>query len=253
MNAVERQKKIEDYVNVHNEADFSHIRNLFPDVSEMTIRRDMEFLSKNNRIIRVLGGAKSVSYLVRSSEDAFMQRSTSHEAEKQLIARKALQLIEPGSTIFLGSGSTANELARIFPNGNYTIVTTGMNCAIELSSLSMASVLMLGGAVNKNSFCVNGSLATSMLETMSFDLAFLGVSGYAPGHGFCTSVVEDYVLRQRIISQSDTTAILMDSSKVGRKSIYTFAGTGDVEYVISDENLDPETITELTTAGITVL
>jgi len=253
MNAIERQKIIEDYVNVHNEADFYHIKSLFPDVSEMTIRRDMEFLSKNNRIIRVLGGAKSVCYLVRSSEDAFIQRSTSHMAEKQLISRKALQLIKPGSTIFLGSGSTAHELARIFPDGNYTIVTTGMNCAIELSSLSQASVLMLGGAVNKNSFCVNGSLAASMLEMMSFDLAFLGVSGFLPGHGFCTSVIEDYVIRQRIVAQSDCTAILMDSSKVGRKSIYIFAETGKVDYVISDDNLNVDTVNELSSEGITVL
>lgn len=253
MNVNERRNLLVEFINEHKEVDFASIRGFFPDISEMTIRRDLDYLNQHNRIVRVLGGAKSVGFLMHSSEDAFLERSISNVEEKQQIAVKAVKLLKPNSCIFLGSGSTANEFARVMPDGEYMIVTTGMNCAIELSTLKTATVVMLGGTVNKNSYCVNGSLAADMLDKMSFDLAFLGVSGYIPGKGFCTSVVEDYVLRRKIVERSSCNVILMDSGKIGRRSIYTFAHEREIDYLISDNKLDFSVQESLTNAGITVL
>ena len=253
MNAESRREQILDYINQHHEVSFTSIRELLPEVSEMTIRRDLEYLSQNNKIIRVLGGARSVGSLMRTSEDAYTQRSLVQAEGKAVIAKKALQLIEPDSTIFLGSGTTTYQLAKLIPNGTYYIITTCLNCAIELSALEDVSILMLGGCVNKNSYCVNGSIAAQMVENMRFNTAFLGVSGYFSGKGFATSVAEDYVLRQKIVERSDRTVILMDSSKVAPKGIYTFAPLESVDYVISDGKLPAETVDELTASGICVL
>lgn len=253
MNADARRKQILDYINQNKDVSFASIRELLPDVSEMTIRRDLEHLSQNNKIIRVLGGAKSVGSLLTTSEDAYTKRSLVQAESKAIIARKALDLIHPDSTIFLGSGTTTYQLAKLIPNGMYYIITTCLNCAIELSSLEDVSILMLGGSVNKNSYCVNGSIAAGMVENMRFNTAFLGVSGYFPGKGFATSVAEDYVLRQKIVERSDCTVILMDSSKAAPKGIYTFAPFDAVDYVISDGNLPQELLDEMTANGIKVL
>ena len=253
MNANDRREQILNFVNQNHDVSFASIRELLPDVSEMTIRRDLECLSRENKIIRVLGGAKSVGSLMITSEDAYAKRSHVQAESKAIIAQKALKLIQPDSTIFLGSGTTTYQLAKLIPNGMYYIITTCLNCAIELSSLEDVSILMLGGSVNKNSYCVNGSIAADMVENMRFNIAFLGVSGYFPGKGFATSVAEDYLLRQKIVERSDCTVILMDSTKVATKGIYTFAPTDAVDYVISDGKLSQEMIDELTANGVTIL
>jgi len=253
MNVHERREHILNFVNFNKEVSFLEIRELIPDVSEMTLRRDLDYLNQHNKIIRVLGGAKSVDYLTNTSENAFAKRSGECAEEKALIAKKAAQLLRPDTTIFLGSGTTAMQLAQQVPDGKYHIVTTGLNCAIELSSREDISVLMLGGSVNKNSYCVNGSIASQMLENMSFQTAFLGVSGFTSSQGFFTSVVEDYVLRQKIIERSECTVILMDSSKVNRKGIYNFAQLSDVDYVVSDGMLSQNVVDELTSNGVIVL
>ena len=236
MNADARREIIQEFVDQNHDVSFARIRDLFPNVSEMTIRRDLEHLSQSHKIIRVLGGARSVGSLLTTSEDAYTKRSLTHADGKKLIAQKARELVQPDSTIFLGSGTT-----------------TCLNCAIELSSREDVSILMLGGSINKNSYCVNGSIAAEMVENMRFNIAFLGVSGYFPGKGFATSVAEDYVLRQKIVERSDCTVILMDSSKASSRGIYTFAPLDAVSYVVSDGHLPQEMVDEVTASGVTVL
>ena len=253
MNANARREQILEFVNQQREVSFASIRDLFPDVSEMTVRRDLDYLDQAHQIIRVLGGARSVGSLLPTSEDAYTQRSLAHAEGKKLIAQKASRLIQPDSTIFLGSGTTTYQLAKLFPSGLNYVITTCLNCAIELSSREDLSILMLGGSINKNSYCVNGSIAAEMVENMRFNIAFLGVSGYFPGKGFATSVAEDYVLRQKIVERSDCTVILMDSSKAMSRGIYTFAPFEAVDYVISDGGLPQSMVDEVTASGITVL
>ena len=253
MNADARREIIQEFVDQNHDVSFARIRDLFPNVSEMTIRRDLEHLSQSHKIIRVLGGARSVGSLLTTSEDAYTKRSLTHADGKKLIAQKARELVQPDSTIFLGSGTTTFQLAKLFPNARNYVITTCLNCAIELSSREDVSILMLGGSINKNSYCVNGSIAAEMVENMRFNIAFLGVSGYFPGKGFATSVAEDYVLRQKIVERSDCTVILMDSSKAMSRGIYTFAPFESVDYVISDGGLPQSMIDEVTASGITVL
>ena len=255
MNAQTRREKIVQFVNANGEVSFSAIKSILPDVSDMTIRRDLDFLGQNNALIRVFGGAKSIDLFVGASEAAYAKRSIDHVASKEIIARKATSLIKNDSVIFLGSGTTTTELAKIVPNGRYYVVTTGLNCAIELSSRPDVSVIMVGGSVNKNSFCVNGTMASTMIEDMHFSLALLGTSGYLIGKGFTTSVAEDYMIRKQVVEQSDCTAILMDSSKYGKvgSNLLTFVKTGRVTYLVSDDDLPAKARDEMELNGVTVL
>ena len=219
----------------------------------MTIRRDMEFLGQNNKIVRVFGGAKSVNSLLSASEAVYAKRSIEQTESKEQIARKALQLIPQDSAVFIGSGTTTAQLSRIFPNGQYFITTTGLNCAIELSGLPDISLMILGGTVNKNSFSVNGSIADKMLSSMHFNVAFLGVRGYIPGRGFTTSVAEDFVLRQTIVKNSDCAVILMDSTKFGLSSACCICPPDGVDAVVTDDSLSPEQRAYFEQLGITVI
>lgn len=255
MNAEERREKIIRLVNRSGEVSFAEIKAILPDVSDMTVRRDMEYLGQCNKIVRVFGGAKSVDYLVGASEAGYAKRSIEQAEGKAQIARKAVQLLKEDTAVFLGSGTTTAQFAKVFPNGKYFVTTTGLNCAIDLSALSNVSLMMLGGSVNKNSFCVNGTIADKMIGDMHFNIAFLGVGGYLPGKGFTTSVIEDYILRQTIVRNSDTTVVLMDSKKFGRTGVstFTFAVPELIQYVVSDDELPTKAREELESHGITVL
>lgn len=255
MNAEERREKIVRLVNRSGEVSFAEIKAILPDVSDMTVRRDMEYLGQCNKIVRVFGGAKSVDYLVGASEAGYAKRSIEQAEGKAQIARKAVQLLKEDTAVFLGSGTTTAQFSKVFPNGKYFVTTTGLNCAIDLSALSNVSLMMLGGSVNKNSFCVNGTIADKMISDMHFNIAFLGVGGYLPGKGFTTSVIEDYILRQTIVKNSDTTVVLMDSKKFGRTGVstFTFAVPELIEYVVSDDELPAKAREELESHGITVL
>lgn len=255
MNAEERREKIIRLVNRSGEVSFAEIKAILPDVSDMTVRRDMEYLGQCNKIVRVFGGAKSVDYLVGASEAGYAKRSIEQAEGKAQIARKAVQLLKEDTAVFLGSGTTTAQFSKVFPNGKYFVTTTGLNCAIDLSALSNVSLMMLGGSVNKNSFCVNGTIADKMISDMHFNIAFLGVGGYLPGKGFTTSVIEDYILRQTIVKNSDTTVVLMDSKKFGRTGVstFTFAVPELIQYVVSDDELPAKAREELESHGITVL
>lgn len=255
MNAEERREAIVHLVNQNREMSFAEIKAALPEVSDMTVRRDLELLGQNNRIVRVFGGAKSVDFLVGATEAGYAKRSIEQADSKALIAQKAVALLQEDTAVFVGSGTTTAQFARVFPNGKYFVTTTGLNCAMELSALPDISLMMLGGSVNKNSFCVNGTIADKMIGDMHFNIAFLGVGGYLPGKGFTTSVIEDYILRQSIVKNSNMAAILMDSTKYGRSGVstFTFATPEMIHYVITDDKLPEKAREELMSHGITVL
>lgn len=253
MNAEQRREFIVNFVNENKQVHFNTIKEQLSDISEMTLRRDLEYLNKHNKIVRVLGGAKSIKCLINAAEPAYSIRSVENMENKALIAKKALTLIHPNTAIFLGSGTTVSQLAKIIPNGHYFIATTGSNCIADLSAIDGASILMLGGMVNKNSFSVYGSIPVEMLKSMNFSIAFLGVSGYIPGKGFCTSIAEDCIMLKQVISCSEKVAILMDSSKVGHSGFCTFATSSSVDYVVSDGGLDSAVVSELQEGGVSIL
>ena len=125
MNANDRREQILDFVNKNHDVSFAAIRELLPEVSEMTIRRDLECLSKDNKIIRVLGGAKSVGSLMITSEDAYVKRSNVQAKSKVIIAQKALKLITGVCAMEPRKGDQVS--AKTFRNyGSY-----GIRCSYE--------------------------------------------------------------------------------------------------------------------------
>ena len=110
-----RRNAIAELVNKHGTVSFAQIKEQFPQVSEMTLRTDLKALDAAKEIVRIHGGAKSVQ-LVIGTDDYLTRRAVRNIQSKQEIAKKAVQLVLPDTVIFLDSGSTTTELARIFPD-----------------------------------------------------------------------------------------------------------------------------------------
>ena len=139
-----RRNAIVELINEHGTVSFSQIKEMFSQVSEMTLRTDLKILDESKRIVRIHGGAKSVQVVV-GTDDYLSKRAVRNIPQKQKIAEKALSLLRPDTTIFVDSGSTTTLLARQFPNQSNLIYTTGLSCATEFSHLSRPTVMLPGG------------------------------------------------------------------------------------------------------------
>lgn len=253
MDAMEqRRNAIVDLVNQSGNISFAQLKKKFPQISEMTLRTDLKALDEAKRIVRVHGGAKSVDVVI-GTDDMLSRRQVRNIEAKQMITRKALEFIRKDTTIFLDSGSTTTMLASCIPDQSSLIYTNSLTCAAELGRLSNTSVYVLGGRMNRYSMSVCGIHTVQEVQRINFDQAFMGVTSYCDQTGFNCGVDEEAVLKKTIMHQAEQRIILMDSSKIGVKNTYSFCGLGDVDIIISDDNLPEEFKEDCRRHGIQVI
>lgn len=233
----ERRNELVRIINERGAVSFSQLKDLFPNVSEMTIRNDLKALDEKRLIVRVHGGAKSVDRII-GTDDIMDKRMVRNADKKREIAAKAVRMMLPGTTIYLDSGSTALELAKIFPDQSQLVVTSGLLGTLELSRRPSVKVFLLGGSLNSGSLSVSGASSCDKLRTMNFDVACIGVTGYMEDTGFTCGSDEESELKRVAISRADTKILLMDSSKVGISNPFTFATLDDIDVLVSDGGLD---------------
>lgn len=233
----QRRTQIVELVNRDGSVTFARLKEAFPKVSEMTLRTDLKALDQARRLIRVHGGAKSVTYVV-GTDDILSRRETRNPEAKEIIAKKAVELLRPNDVIFLDSGSTAMAFARHIPDESFLIFTTGIDCLGQLAQLKRAKVHILGGEINPASMCVTGVKPLLELQKIRFDVAILGTTGYTPQEGFTCGGESDAAIKAAAIRQSERTVMLMDSSKVGLTSTFSFAALEQLHTVVTDEDID---------------
>lgn len=209
----------------------------FPDVTSMTLRRDIEFFEKQGALIKVRGGARSMKFITATSDDGYDTRDKENNLSKMSIAAKAVSLIEPGHTYFIDSGTTAMRLAEVFPDEHLTVVTPGLNIAMELSKKSLPIVVLCGGITNRESISVTGQLAADFLANMTIDVAFLTPSGYSHTGGFTCGNFAESELKSFVAKKAHTVVMLMDASKIDKALPYTFCDLQDVDTLIIDRKV----------------
>ncbi|MEG2857266.1 MAG: DeoR/GlpR family DNA-binding transcription regulator [Clostridia bacterium] len=240
----ERRQKIDEYIQEKNEATLSQLKELVPGVSEMTIRRDLESLENDGRIVRVHGGAKSIKSISGFVEDVFSKRSAVNIKRKELIAHKAARLVIPESSIYIDSGSTTMALAMRISDVRLLITTNGLNVASELLRLEMPTAYLVGGELSRSSISLSGPQALKCVENMNFDTAFIAATAFSEQAGFTCGSVHDSALKRAVLARAKRRIILMDSTKVGSSMPHTFAHPNEIDTFVSDGEL-PENITRL--------
>lgn len=248
----QRRNAIVELVNREGSLSFVQLKEAFPSVSEMTLRTDLKALDQARRVVRVHGGVKSVEVVV-GTDDQFGRRTARNASEKQIIAEKAAALLRPNTTVFLDSGSTATAVARCVPDEPMLIFTSGLTCAIELARLEKPKVSIPGGTLNRFSHSVCGVRGIQELEGVHFDLLLLGVTSYSPETGFACGVEEEALLKQTVLNRAEHVAVLLDSSKIDRRSTFRICGLDEVDTVISDGRLPPEFLSACENADVKVL
>lgn len=245
-----RQDLILGYIERKHVVTIKELQGLCPDVSLMTIHRDLDALEKVGLVVKVRGGAKSVKHAVDPGFDVRIQENTDGKAE---IARKALRLIQPNSAVFLDASTTNLMLARILPDMNLNIVTTGPNIGMELCRLHNPVVTLCCGTINRKNMALSGQNTLEMLEKINIDMAFIGVSGCSVDAGFTCGTENDMLVKRMVIQKARTSVIMCDQTKLSRLMPYTFGKLEDVDYLISDIPLPENFVQAAREANVTLL
>ena len=252
MKLAERQSAIVQLVNERGTVSFTELQNHFPQVSGMTLRRDMEALDKRNELIRIHGGAKSINIMAQQNE-GYGKRVIQNVEQKQGIAKVAVSMLHPDMAVYIDSGTTALELSKAFPDEPFLIYTHGLHCAMELSRLEKPDLHLVGGRLSRLSLSIVGSNAVYCLDNINFDLVFLSAGGYTANRGFTCLGEEESYLRKAVIRRAEKVVMLMDSSKFGNVASYTLANLEDIDVLITDRGIDSRSLEEFRSHNIEVL
>ena len=245
-----RQEKMNRLIQERDTISIKELQALFPEVSLMTVHRDLSALEAAGFILKVRGGARRVRH---DRDLTFAFREQENLAGKTKIAEKAAALIRDESCIFIDSGTTCLALARLIPPTVRTVVTTGPNIALALARVAGPGVTLCPGNLNKENLTVSGHSTLQFLETINIDLAFIGVSGYAKGEGFTCGQESEMMVKRQAIKRARRTALLCDRTKFHRLMPFTFAAFADIDYLISDETPTEDFLQSAEAAGIAVL
>ncbi len=228
------------------------LEQMFPDVSSMTLRRDIEYFERLGDAIKVRGGARSMKFITNSLEDSFSKRLSENIYAKEKLARYAVSMIETGRSIFLDSGTTILRLAEMLPNDRVIVTTAGINIAMELIKKDMPVVNIVGGMLNRNSLSVSGSQTISFIEGINIDMAFVVPSGASPKGGLTCGNNIECELKKLVVKKAAKVVALMDSSKIDKSLPYTFSNFEDVDELVTDRALPGDLMEVVTGCGVKV-
>lgn len=234
---INRREIINAYIHDKGEARLKDLEKMFPDVSTMTLRRDLIYLENKGYIIRIRGGARSISHISGATEDIYSLRAASNMEAKIKIAKKAVEYMEPGRSVFLDSGTTMMCLAKILPNHDLSIMTSGPNIGLEIARHSKPSVTLIGGQLNKNNLCTSGINSLDFIKNINIDIAFMVASGFSLDSGFTCGNFNECELKKQVIGKARNCILLMDSTKLDKSMPFTFASLSDIDILISDKEL----------------
>ena len=229
-----RQDRIKEYIEEKNVVSIKELQELFPEISLMTIHRDLDVLEATGSVVKFRGGARSVRY---AGDPEFNVRMRDNNSGKMLIARKALELIQPHSSIFLDASTTNLTLARILPDIHLNIFTTGPNIALELCRLHNPVITLCCGTINRKNLALSGQNTLEMLEKINIDMAFIGVSGCSVDAGFTCGTEGDMLVKRLVIQKARTSVVMCTQEKLRCLMPYTIATMKDVDYLISDSTM----------------
>ena len=208
-------------------------------VSEVTTRKDLQQLEEQGYLTRVRGGA--VVSGRGQLELRFAARQQVNLDEKRRIAARAVELINPGSTIFLDGSTTAFQMTRLLRNmQNLTVITTGLYAALELSFAPDVTTIVVGGILRRRTSSLVDALSPKLLRRLHVDVAFLSCRGFSAQHGMMESDLREAQMKRAMAETAVQKIALIDHAKFAQSYVATSLLPEEIDLLIADAAL-PET------------
>lgn len=220
-------------------------------VSHMTVRRDIQSLENEGRVVLVSGGVRLAEYI--ETEPSRKVKKALQSREKSLIAQVAATLVPPSATVYLDAGTTclaiATELAQ---RDDITVLTNDFAVVSYLMESSQCELYHTGGYVlRKNESCV-GESAARFISSLNIDIGFISASSWDMFY-ISTPTESKVPVKQAVVSASARRILVSDSTKYGKVGFFKAISMKDIDVVITDNNLDPHVRKTMTASGVEIL
>ncbi|MFM6994571.1 MAG: DeoR/GlpR family DNA-binding transcription regulator [Sediminibacterium sp.] len=244
----ERQEFILHQLNLHNKILCADLSNKMG-VSDDTIRRDLQELSQQDKIIKVHGGALSKSF-----HTAFDREMVYNLEDKHIIAQKTAALVQSGMYILTSGGTSILEFAKsLDPNLNATFFTCSLNAAIEFAHHPSIEVVMIGDKVSKDSMLTTGASAVQTIETIQADLCILGINSLDTQFGLSENDWEVVQIKKAMIKASKKTICIGISEKLNSQQKIKVANLDEIDILITELDPNDPALLPFKHKGLTIL
>ena len=238
MLALERQKRILELLSIEGAVMVSKL-SLELGVTEETVRRDLEKLEAKEMLRRTHGGALPMDE--SSYEFSLEKRKVLNVESKQALARKAVQYIATGDTVFLDASTTTFYMAKELKSmKNITVITNSIRVINELSGVEDVKVIAIGGIVSNNQSLVGAMAENYISENYFADKMFFSSRGIGENMVILESNEQECFIKQSMIKNSKVHYYLCDKSKIGRVGYMRLSSFDNVQYLITDAEVDGE-------------
>jgi DeoR/GlpR family transcriptional regulator of sugar metabolism len=220
-------------------------------VSDMTVRRDINRLAAEGRLMRHHGGAAATR--TPSYEPPFFIRHSENTAGKEAVGRAIADRVEPGEMLFLDVGNTTLEVAKhLDPDRNLTVLTNFIPIAVTLAQRKGFHVHLLGGTVREKELSIVGAAVQENLRPFYVDRAIIGVGGVTSDRGLTDYSLDEIAVKRTVINSAQRTIIAADSGKFGRVAPVEVCPLAQVHEIVTSEGAPEETVRALQAKGIRV-
>jgi len=248
----DRIKQIQNILNINGVVETNALSKLF-DVTEITVRRDLDELAMKGLVTRIHGGAV-LPETNAVMEAPYQKRLDQNIGQKAAIALKASALIMDNTKIIIDSGTTTYFLTeKINYSLRLNVVTNAINIATELTRHINVSVLLIGGELRKNTYSCVGPIAEELLKRVRVKQSFIGATGMGlDGELYSISTFEAGV-KNAMLNSAEEKIVLIDSSKIGKDEFISFGNAIDCKYIVTDSLISPELVKHYSELGVNLL
>ena len=243
----ERQEFILHQLNLHNKILCADLSNKMG-VSDDTIRRDLQELAQEDKLIKVHGGALSKSF-----HTAFDRKMVYNLEDKHIIAQKTAALVQSGMYILTSGGTSILEFAKsLDSNLNATFFTCSLNAAIEFAHHPSIEVVMIGDKVSKDSMLTTGASAVQTIESIQADLCILGINSLDTQFGLSENDWEVVQIKKAMIKASKKTICIGISEKLNSQQKIKVANLDEIDILITELDPNHPTLLPFKHKGLTI-
>ncbi len=220
-------------------------------VSEVTIRQDLQALSKQGLLLRTRGGALSTNTLPEHSFDVRQQQKS---AQKVRIGQAAASLVAPGDTIILDASTTAQAMIPFIKEySELTVITNSLRVAISLLDTPQIQVILPGGSLRRESISLVGQQQGDVAQNLNVGWGFFGLRGITVEEGLTDVNLEEVAMKRAMAERCRKIVGVADARKWGNVAAATFATLDQVHTLITDEATPPDLIDQIRQHNVEVV
>ncbi len=220
-------------------------------VSHMTVRRDIQRLEQQGRVLAVSGGVRLAANF--RHEPGWHEKISARIVEKQAIARRAAAMIHDGLAVYLDAGTTTYEIARLLTeHQNLSVVTNNFRITTLLANYPQIELFHAGGRVSHENYSTVGPSVVEFLRHVNVDIAFLSSSSWHLGRGVTTPNESKILIKQQLLSIASKRVLVADSSKYGRFGMFRACALEDFDLILTDSGLAAPARRSIVESGVEI-